>query len=694
MRKFTLSARKIQTLSLTFLMLFLMNPFRASADYSLSFGIIGTDDLPDSVVVKNLHLLSRITVPGGEGLDLTTFTAMENVKSDNNVLSVYPVPMNEKAYVAFNNTAAGNVNIAVYDMTGKTVLQNSAQYEAGNVTCTLSGLRCGNYIVSVQTNGRELTSKFTSISFVNNPTISNGNFFVENSVMSKAKSAVAVNNYQLPYQSGDSLIMIAYKAGKISAVIKKTVTASESVLFDAFATNVFVKANGTGDGTSWGKATTLSAALQMTLADGDIIHIAEGTYIPENNVSVKASDSDVKYKTFEISKNIKLQAGYAAGVTDALTEAQSTSYETILSGQLDESTRARRVVTIGAPIAANQSVVLDGLTIKDGYANYISTLAINGITIYDSYGTGAAIMGSNVVLNNCVIKNNGGKSYGSLSVYSAVLQMNNCQVIDNNEDTSNTGYGRGIYAVSSNVTVNGCTFSGNINYAGQSGAFYAESSTVKLYNSTFANNQSGTYCAGVYIKSGTSIASTAIIVNCTFYGNQLIGATKQDYYPTSLLVHSTSGAVSSANIVSSTFANGSGSNYEVAWYTATTVMKFYNSMITASTMGTYRPNTTTPANYSFNKMVLSGSVYDASGAAISAVTFTANTMLGSLANNGGNTQTCALTGANNPAETYGMTLSEIEAVCTPLGVPVTVYSNDQKGVSRVGKTTMGAVVNN
>ncbi|MBD0833660.1 T9SS type A sorting domain-containing protein [Aestuariibaculum sediminum] len=443
--------------------------------------------------------------------------------------------------------------------------------------------------------------------------------------------------------------------------------------------NIYVKtsAAGTSDGSSWENATTLTDALGMTLNDGDMIHIAEGTYVPTNNVSVTPAEDDGLYKTFEISKNIHLIAGYPAAITDETIDASPESYTTTLSGDIngDGSVRMRRVVTIGAPIVSGQSVIFKGLTIQDGYANYVGSLEINGVNIFDSFGGGLAIHASNVEMNQCTIRHNGGRSRGSISAHESVLVMNNCNIIDNNEDTTNTGFGRGLYVVNSIATLNECNLSGNVNYAGQSGALYSEGSTVNLYNSTVANNQSGTYSAGVYLHLG----STGNFVNCTFYGNKV--TTANDYYPASILARSNNG-VSTAYIISSTFTGGE-ANYEVAWYTNTTVLNLYNSIISGTnTTGTVRPG----AIETNNKMILGADVLDASGSTISS-DFDASTMLGTFDGN-----ICALTGTNNPAITNGMSLAELTTVCDALNIPSEIYSMDQANVSRSGKISIGAVV--
>ena len=87
-------------------------------------------------------------------------------------------------------------------------------------------------------------------------------------------------------------------------------------------------------------------------------------------------------------------------------------------------------------------------------------------------------------------------------------------------------------------------------------------------------------------------------------------------------------------------------------------------------------------------------VYDLNGGKV-ATPFDPATMLGPLADNGGKTKTIALTGSSNPALTNGMPVSALTAL--GLGytseIPEEVIAYDQRGVSRSGKTAIGAWVN-
>ncbi|HTN36415.1 MAG TPA: right-handed parallel beta-helix repeat-containing protein, partial [Arachidicoccus sp.] len=75
-----------------------------------------------------------------------------------------------------------------------------------------------------------------------------------------------------------------------------------------------------------------------------------------------------------------------------------------------------------------------------------------------------------------------------------------------------SGYGGGIYNISSSPTITNCTFLGNS--AGNGGGIYNDNASPIITNCTFSGNTSGYYGGGIY-----SLSSSPIITNCTFVGN-------------------------------------------------------------------------------------------------------------------------------------------------------------------------------
>ena len=473
----------------------------------------------------------------------------------------------------------------------------------------------------------------------------------------------------------------------------------------ATAGDLYVKATGTGDGSTWAQATTLDAALAAAQTD-DVIHIAAGTYIPtveitNTNEAITLGEAD---KTFEISKNITLIGGYPA---DAETGAVANPSEnpTILSGLLtaDPELRAYHVVVVSAPATTDKKVVMKGLTIEGGQAFSANQYATtNEINYHRNYGGGMFIGGAIVEMENCTVKENSstGHSAGIFICSGAIVTMEKCLVSENNgitvagcngggiwvnastlylknskiSDNQTTGVGAGVYTFSTNVSVN---FS-----AGDPAYLYA-------YNTTFSGNKTGgaNAAAGYYGRERT----VAQIINCTFYGNVAGG------HAGAIQTYGTATDKPVIDIINSTFTgnicgasnNGGGININGANAT----VNIYNSIISGNKKGE-EVNDLTGAATLINKCIITDKVYDETGAEVPSLSFDATTMFGAFQNNGGGLNTCLLTGENNPAISHGMSSADLTTLAntfTP-AIPNAIISFDQLGTSRETYSTMGAVV--
>jgi photosystem II stability/assembly factor-like uncharacterized protein len=89
-------------------------------------------------------------------------TSVNNVVSSNSVLKVYPNPATNMIKADADNMAGGNVAIAITDITGRTLLQETVNNNTGHFVKNLdiSSLQTGVYFVTLKTNGSESTKKF------------------------------------------------------------------------------------------------------------------------------------------------------------------------------------------------------------------------------------------------------------------------------------------------------------------------------------------------------------------------------------------------------------------------------------------------------------------------------------------------------------------------------------------------------
>lgn len=459
----------------------------------------------------------------------------------------------------------------------------------------------------------------------------------------------------------------------------------------------YVKKTGSvdNDGLAWEKSTTLDKALGLA-GSNDRIHIAVGTYVPETVVT-GGSASDNGDKTFEIKANVILIGGYPADASAGAVVNASVN-KVVLSGAFSGA-NAYHVVTITAPQEENRKVIFNNIDITGGKAAATGTaaLSINGLS-YIRLNGGAMIIGR------------------------AVAVFNGCRIYEN-QSLSHTP---GVYVFAgSNVTFNGCSIDNNKGLSasgGNGGGLWNDASTVYLINSSVSSNENSGVAAGIYAYNASTASKTylynttieknkaphktgyygrenseAVMVNCTVSGNYTTSASNTGA-GVCLYANATK---SKLDLISCTITNNISAGTAdaaggVRINDANCTLNIYNTIISGNisngtTGDIYGPAT---ATYTKSFTIISNKVYDNSGIEVAGKVFDYTTMLAPLAKNGGQTSTCLLTGENNPAVTLGM--SSAQLLILGIGydpmIAEGIITFDQTGLTRSGKTTIGACV--
>jgi uncharacterized protein (TIGR02145 family) len=127
--------------------------------YSVSFSGTGLS----TVKVQNLTTGVIVDVPVGDVLLLSITTGIPEV---NNLrfsgLKVYPNPMTDKTTLEILPPLAGNASISVCDITGKVLTQYKGYVENYIQEFSLSGIKNGLHIITVQGNGYQFSEKLLS----------------------------------------------------------------------------------------------------------------------------------------------------------------------------------------------------------------------------------------------------------------------------------------------------------------------------------------------------------------------------------------------------------------------------------------------------------------------------------------------------------------------------------------------------
>jgi len=291
---------------------------------------------------------------------------------------------------------------------------------------------------------------------------------------------------------------------------------------------------GADNGTTWDNAYRTVDGVSRALAasvSGDEVWVAAGTYKPTTGTS--------RTVFITLKTGVAVYGGFAGSET-ALSQRSVGTNVVTLSGDLlgnDNGTTTNLAdnsyhVVVGSSVAT--SAVLDGFTIRGGYANGATASNYDkggGILVLTSgnptvrqcrfignrctFGGGAGyIFGANGSFVDCEFTDNIGGSYGgAFDTNGTTVRWERCLFRNNQAARAGAIESFG----SSQSTIINCVFVLNrATSTNSGGAIWAgTSSAVTVRNSTFVGNSaSATTGGGFYNTSGTST-----LANCIFWGN-------------------------------------------------------------------------------------------------------------------------------------------------------------------------------
>lgn len=294
---------------------------------------------------------------------------------------------------------------------------------------------------------------------------------------------------------------------------------------------IYIKANGTGNGTSWAQAQGNLRQAINNATKGTQIWVASGTYTPTKCTSCNDADRRL---SFEIPDSVAIYGGFS-GTETSLNQRNWKTNPTRLSGNIDnDATIKNNSFNVIYTRNVSKATIIDGFTITDGNAN--DTLVAGERTTSGGgwYNDGRLTdYFANPSVRNCIFSNNQCKAFGAAMLNNATFgghceaTYQNCE-FSNNISQEEGGAVRNMAAFGGlcNPQFSFCQFTNN--YSGAAGGAVFNDGINSVCSPIFTNcrfirNTAGTYGGGIY-NLGKGGNASPTITNCLFWGNTAISA--------------------------------------------------------------------------------------------------------------------------------------------------------------------------
>lgn len=214
--------------SLLFWLIFTIAKTHAQ-DYQISFAGTGASTTVDSVKVENLTQGTSLSLPGSDTLLLTATVGTYNIYTNEERVKICPNPMRGQAVLSFYAKQAGYTQLAVYDISGKEVLQINDNVSQGIQRYRITGLNKGIYFINISGENYFYISKLISLNAVQSETK------IEYAGIEKSEVNVPVLKttkamVNMAYTTGDNMRFTGY-SDTYTAIETDVPTSSEIITF-------------------------------------------------------------------------------------------------------------------------------------------------------------------------------------------------------------------------------------------------------------------------------------------------------------------------------------------------------------------------------------------------------------------------------------------------------------------------------
>jgi|GEM_PF-833892 len=249
-----------------------------------------------------------------------------------------------------------------------------------------------------------------------------------------------------------------------------------------------VSPDGSGDGTSWAAASSLTDAVDNAVA-GDELWLKQGTYPISSTISID--------KTLEI----------LGGFSGLGNQRDPALYPSIIDGQ-----HAVSIIRTGLN---SNDMLFEGISFINGYADI-------GTDVNDIKGGALYISGNGTRINNCIFRDNTSENrIGSGAIYlwntdNIVIEnshFENNRVIQNDGWAArNIGGGAIHIRFGTNNRIENCRFVNNFSYY-SGGAIDAWGEDAQIINCHFEDNRSGDNGGAILVRFERAIISNSVFRN-------------------------------------------------------------------------------------------------------------------------------------------------------------------------------------
>ncbi len=200
-----------------------------SQSYNISFTGTGAASTVDSIRVENLSKGTSVTILGTDTLHLIVSAGINEISTNDELLKVYPNPMQGQTEISFYAKQPGNAQLTIYDISGKKILINNNYYSQGIQKHILTDLKQGVYFININGENYSYNTKIISL----NTTQSEAKIeFIgtekQEVALKKCKSSKALTD--MAYTVGNRLLFKGYK-GIYSTINTDVPTASKTITF-------------------------------------------------------------------------------------------------------------------------------------------------------------------------------------------------------------------------------------------------------------------------------------------------------------------------------------------------------------------------------------------------------------------------------------------------------------------------------